>query len=133
MNYSDTTGDFGVLIENFDKCPKCGNNNLEHGVYTVSPPIPYWKCHACGWYYEERRRTLEGRDEGFEIKTYNNVPITLDERKTQVSRTFKVGKKYCDAVGRKWKVLQKRTEPDGTHVMLVRRAWNPFRYVKRNM
>lgn len=42
--------------------------------------------------------------------------------------TFKVGRTYKDAVGRRWKVLQKRTEPDGTHVMLVRRTWIPFRY-----
>ena len=107
----------------FDKCPICGNNNLECGVYTVSPPIPYWKCNACGWDYEERRRTLEGRDEGFEIKTYNNVPITLDEHKTQVNRMFKVGKRYRDAVGRKWKVMKYLHHGEYGDQMAVKR-WN---------
>lgn len=36
----------------FDKCPKCGNRNLEYGVYAVLPPIPYYRCYVCGWYQE---------------------------------------------------------------------------------
>ena len=43
-------------------------------------------------------------------------------------KMFRIGQIYRDAVGRGWKIIRKRTDGDGAHVMIVRRVWNPFRY-----
>ena len=49
---------------------------------------------------------------------------------TEWEKRFKVGKWYRDAVGRKWKVLERHIVDvtAKSEVMLVRRRWHPFMY-----
>lgn len=45
---------FSTYIET---CPECGAD-LEHYSLCTNPPIRVWRCHTCGWRYENREKVM---------------------------------------------------------------------------